>query len=128
MNLLFASRPAFVARLAEATFWAALIFTVVCAIIPPSRAPQLMPWDKAEHFLAFYVLTVLAAAAFPRERLLKLAALLSVFGGLIELIQALPIVHRDCDYWDWVADTVAIAAALGPLLLPSWRQWLRNDQ
>ena len=113
-------------RLAQIVFWAALIFTFVCAVVPPSHAPQLMPWDKAEHFLAFYVLTFLAAAAFPRKKFLLLGILLSAFGGLIEAVQALPIVHRDCDFWDWVADTVAIGAVLAPLALPQWCSWVRG--
>ncbi len=72
---------------------------------------QLVPWDKAEHFLAFYGLTGLAVAAFPRRNLFIVAALLSGFGAFIEYVQGLETVHRDRDFWDWVADTIAIAAA-----------------
>jgi len=108
-------------RMAQLAFWAALVFTFVCAVMPPHQAPQLFPWDKAEHFAAFYTLTVLAAAAFPRRNIAILAILLSAFGGAIELVQALPIVNRDCDFWDWVADTVAILAALAPMACVPWR-------
>jgi len=66
-------------------------------------------------------LTGLAGAAFPRRNLLVIAALLSAFGALIELVQGLDIVRRDRDFWDWVADTLAIAAALAPMLLVWWR-------
>ena len=113
-------------RALQLAFWAALVFTFVAAVMPARNAPQLFPWDKAEHFAAFYVLTVLAAAAFPQRRLLLLAVLLSAFGALIELVQALPIVNRDADLWDWVADTIAIAAALLPLALIQWRAWFRS--
>lgn len=103
-------------RLAQLTFCAAFVFTFVAAVMPPHQAPKLFPWDKAEHFAAFYTLTVLAMAAFPRRNIILIAVLLSAFGGLIELVQALPIVNRDCDVWDWVADTVAVIAALAPLV------------
>jgi hypothetical protein len=108
-------------RLAKIAFFAALLFTFYSAVIPPARALQLVPWDKAEHFIAFYGLTGLAAAAFPKRNLIIIAALLSGFGAFIEFVQGLPMVHRDRDFWDWVADTLAIVAALSPMLLVWWR-------
>ncbi len=115
-------RIAFLVRLARATFVAALLFTFYSAVVPPARAVQLVPWDKAEHFIAFYALTGLAAAAFPRRNLAWIALGLSAFGALIEVVQGLPMVHRDEDFWDWVADTLAVGAALAPMLLVGWRR------
>lgn len=102
-------------------FWCTLLFTFVSAELPPSHAPSLFPWDKAEHFSAFFVLTCLAGAAFPRRPLVIMALALSLFGCVIELVQALPFIHRDCDVWDWVADTIGIAAATLPSILVRWR-------
>jgi hypothetical protein len=115
-------------RLAQVAFFAALIFTFYSAVIPPQKAVKLVPWDKAEHFLAFYALTGLAVAAFPRRNLFVLAALLSAFGAFIELVQGLSIVSRDRDFWDWVADTVAICMALAPMILVWWRRLVRSGQ
>lgn len=115
-------------RLAQVAFFAALIFTFYSAVVPPSRAVQLVPWDKAEHFIAFYALTGLAAAAFPRRNLFVISALLSGFGALIEVVQGLDFVQRDRDFWDWVADTLAIIAALAPMLLVWWRGLVRSGQ
>ncbi len=121
-------RIAILTRLAQLTFVAALIFTFYSAVIPPRHAVQLVPWDKAEHFIAFYALTGLAAAAFPQRSLLWIAVALSAFGALIEFVQGLPLVHRDRDFWDWVADTLAIGAALAPMLLVWWRRAASTDQ
>lgn len=115
-------------RAAQLLFWAALVFTFVAAVMPTHQAPKLFPWDKAEHFAAFYTLTVLGAAAFPRRSLIVLSILLSAFGGAIELVQALPIVNRDCDFWDWAADTVAILAALAPMVCVRWRALLADSR
>jgi hypothetical protein len=108
-------------RIAQIVFCAAFVFTFVAAVMPPHQAPKLFPWDKAEHFAAFYTLTLLALTAFPRRNLIVIAVLLSGFGGLIELVQALPIVNRDCDWHDWAADTIAILAALAPVVAAHWR-------
>ena len=108
-------------RVAQFVFWLTLVFTFVEAVMPPRHALPLFPWDKAEHFAAFYILTLMAMTAFPRRSLILIAAALSAFGASVELVQALPIVNRDCDFWDWVADTVAVAAALVPVTLVWWR-------
>ena len=108
-------------RLALGVFWIALAFTLYEAVIPPSSAIPLFPWDKAEHFVAFYTLTALAVIAYPRRRLQAVALALSGFGAFIELVQALPFVDRDCDFWDWFTDTIAIGAALAPMVLVWWR-------
>jgi hypothetical protein len=114
-------------RLAQVAFFSALLFTFYCAVAPPSHAIQLVPWDKAEHFIAFYTLAGLAASAFPRRSIWAIAAALSAFGALIEIVQGIPMVHRDMDFWDWVADTLAIGAALAPMLLVWWRGQVRSD-
>src|SRR6204780_4161559 len=62
-------RVSWLIRLAQVAFFTALIFTFYSAVIPPKQALQLAPWDKAEHFMAFYALTGLAGAGFPRGRL-----------------------------------------------------------
>lgn len=121
-------RVSWLIRLAQAAFFAALAFTFYSAVIPPQDAVQLVPWDKAEHFIAFYALTGLAVAAFPRRNLILIGALLSGFGALIEFVQGLDIVHRDRDFWDWVADTIAIIAALAPMILVWWRRIVRSGQ
>jgi hypothetical protein len=114
--------------LAQVAFLAALIFTFYSAVIPPQKAVQFVPWDKAEHFLAFYALTGLCVAAFPRRNLFVVAALLSGFGAFIEFVQGLSIVNRDRDFWDWVADTIAIGMALAPMILVWWRRVVRSGQ
>ncbi|MEJ0023827.1 MAG: VanZ family protein [Alphaproteobacteria bacterium] len=110
--------------LARTAFVVAIAFTLYSALSPPSTAPGFFPWDKAQHFTAFYVLAVLGALSFPRTLSLWIGLGLSLFGGAIELVQALPIANRDCDVFDWVADTIGIVCALGPAVLPQVRSWI----
>ena len=86
--------------------------------------PHLFPWDKAEHFCAFFALTACALAAFPQRRIAWIAGVLSGCGALIELIQALPFVNRDADVKDWAADTLAIGAVVGVVILARVRRSL----
>ena len=105
-------------------FWIAVLVAFTAAVVPAQDSPEVLPWDKAQHFLAFYVLAILAAAAYPRSSLLGIGAVLSAFGALIEFVQMIPALHRDAEFLDWVADTVAIAAALLPVTLIAIRQRL----
>lgn len=114
-------------RLMQAVFWSAAVFALACAVMPGQDEPQIVSWDKGQHFLAFYTLTLLAVLAFPRVRPLALAAALSGFGAVIELLQGIPFVHRDMDFWDWVADSVAIFAAVVPILVGAWRTRIREN-
>jgi VanZ family protein len=100
-------------------FWAAAAFALAMALNPhpPHFAGE--PSDKVEHMFAFAVLGLLAALAWPRASVLKLLASLSLFGALIEVLQAIPALHRDSDIVDWIADTVA--AGLVFLAGAAWR-------
>jgi VanZ family protein len=115
-------------RVAQIVFWAATIFTFVCAILPSQHVIHIFKWDKAEHFLAFYVLTGLAVAAFPRGNLFIIAAALSAFGAFIELVQGLSWVGRDRDLQDWMTDTIAIGMAMAPMLAVWWRTQVESQE
>jgi len=94
---------------------------------PAGQAPTIMPWDKAEHFTAFLGLMLLSMVSFPRAPLWRIGAVLSFAGAAIELIQALPIIHRDCDVWDWVADTIGILAVVGVIIAARLRSTLAKS-
>jgi len=90
-------------------FWLALAFAVTMALLPhPPALPIDSLGDKFEHSLAFATLTVLGTFAFPAMPRWRLAERLSFLGALIEVVQSVPALHRDCDIRDWIADTLAI--------------------
>lgn len=92
------------------------------AFAPPGRAPSLMPWDKAEHFTAFFGLMALSLVSFPKTSIWRLAALLTAVGGLVELVQGLPMVHRDCDWKDWAAEVLGLCAVIGIIVAAKVRR------
>jgi len=114
-------------KLAGLVLAVALIYTFYEAFKPPRMGGGLFPWDKADHFSAFFVLTGLAMVAFARQPLWRIAAAMAALGALIELIQGLPFVGRDCDVWDWVAELVAISAVYAVILAARMRRLFAGE-
>ena len=101
-------------RYTAVLFWLALIVAVTMATLPhPPRLAIDRFGDKFEHMLAFSTLTILGLKSFPTLPPLRLAERLSFIGALIEVVQSIPSLHRDCDIRDWVADTAAILIVIG---------------
>jgi VanZ family protein len=97
-------------RLLRLAFWAVALFAFVMAVLPSS--PSLEVSDKLQHMAAFFVIAILGCAAYPRFGRLKLALALIAFGGLIEIVQMIPLLGRDSQLSDWVADIIAVLIAL----------------
>jgi len=93
-------------------FAIALIVTLVLALLPHPPSPLGTMWDKYQHMLAFGSLTLLAAFAFPAAPLPLIGERLSFLGAMIEVAQAMPVIHRDCDIFDWIADTAAVVIVM----------------
>ena len=116
--------PRKINHLGLAVFVAATAFTLYAAVAPGDDTAGLIPWDKAKHFIVFYGLTFLATTALPKSRFLKIGLVLLGFGIAIEILQGLPIVGRDADVFDIVADTLGIGFYFGPIIVT---QWLNQD-
>jgi VanZ family protein len=102
-------------RLVFVVFTAAALFTLWRALLPDDGGLGLIPWDKAKHFIVFYVLTALAITALPTSRFWRIGAVLLAFGAMIEVLQA--FVGRDAAWGDLLADACGICALFGPIIL-----------
>jgi VanZ family protein len=110
-------------RAARLLFWGAFTFASVMAVLPHPPTLPGNPNDKLQHVTAFATLALLGSFAYPATSLFRLLLRLSLFGALIELVQAIPSLHRDSDVKDWIADTVAAAIVLA--LVWWWRRRAR---
>lgn len=99
-------------RLFALAFWSATALAYVEAILPGRETFHVGRWDKLDHMTAFFTITFLARAAYPRVPVAVLFAALAAFGGFIELSQALPFIHRDAEWDDWFADIAATLVGL----------------
>jgi len=87
-------------------------FVLLMALLShPPRMPLDRFGDKFEHMLAFALLTVVGLLGWPATAAWRIALRLSVFGAMIEVLQAIPFLHRDSDVRDWLADSLAIGLA-----------------
>ena len=89
----------------------AMLGVAVLALLPTEllTAPVFNWWDKAQHALAFAVLTVWGLWAWPLAWRWVLAGML-VFGAAIELAQW-ACGWRFAEWADWAADAVGVGCA-----------------
>jgi hypothetical protein len=106
---------------ARGMFWAAAAFAFVMAVLPHPPAIPGNPNDKLQHMAAFGTLALFGGFAFPATGRLQLFLRLSLFGAFIEVVQAIPALHRDSDVLDWLADTLAVSVVL--LIVRCWQRW-----
>jgi VanZ family protein len=90
------------------------LLAALAVITHLATTPQQYPvvqhiWDKANHFLAFYVLALLIDFSFPKTNLgISKVITLLTYGILIEVIQSF-IPNRSASLLDLVADGIGIA-------------------
>jgi VanZ family protein len=109
-------------------YWAFVLVVLVATTGPVSEPPGPPGSDKWEHFVTFYALALGAVVLFPRLALWQAAGAVIVYGGLIELIQRLPLVHRDCSLYDWLADIVGALGAVIPFAVSGLRARVAVDK
>lgn len=101
-------------RLTPLIGWAVAMFVVWCiALLPVEQLhlPIFDLWDKAQHALAFGVLTGWAMWLWPRAVVHAVLGML-VFGAAIELAQW-AVGWRFAEWADWAADAVGVLLAWG---------------
>ncbi|MEN9925612.1 MAG: hypothetical protein RL268_1738 [Pseudomonadota bacterium] len=120
----YASEPQSLTRVTRLLLWLAALFALVMALLPQ---PPVLPGaasDKAQHMLAFAVLSLLSALAYPQRRLGEIFIAMAVFGALIEVLQLIPALGRSADIADWIADC---GASLAVLVVIGGVRWLAGQ-
>ena len=102
-------------------FLGTYIAVLVASLVPTSSLPQVTLWDKVEHFIAYAVLAVLGARAFPGRPWLLAAALVANGVG-VEILQEAMGLGRQGEVLDALANTLGIAAGLGLIRLTRRRE------
>ena len=104
-------------------FFTAVLGILVLAVIPNGGGID-TGWDKANHFIAFFTLSLLLnRASSTAHARIRNALSLVAFGMLIEVIQAF-LSYRSADYHDVIADSIGIIIFQGTLSL--YRLYRKN--
>jgi VanZ family protein len=116
------------ARLWWTVGWAIVLYITVSCLEPAHYVPNLHLWDKAEHALAFFGMSVWFGGLVRRSRYPLIGVAMLLFGAGIEIAQGAMKLGRDEDVMDLVADSVGIAVALALLYLGlgAWARWIEN--
>ncbi|TPI09036.1 hypothetical protein FJW06_27695 [Mesorhizobium sp. B4-1-3] len=94
--------------MARTAFPFALVGIVSLALLPGGILEMLgmgftFSHDKLNHAAAFAALAFLGGFGWPQQKLRLIVFVLFV-GAAIEVLQATPLVARDMDVFDWIAD------------------------
>ena len=98
-------------RLAQFALAFYLILLVYMSLVPTVPGVEGVS-DKLLHFIAYGALTALAAAAWPRVRLITLFIAVSIVGVILELGQGLLDIGRMASAADQLANMCGVALAL----------------
>jgi len=93
-------------------FWPAVAVVVWGQLTP--QPPSLVEnhWDKAQHFTAYFGLSLLATLAWGRRRgLIWILLAIIAMGAAMEVLQG--IVGRDADWLDEVANSLGALTGMG---------------
>jgi len=88
----------------------------LATLTPVEKLPTVSGSDKVYHLISFAILTLPIAIIRPRAIWIILSLSIA-YGGAIELLQ--PLVNRNCEMADFLADTVG--AILGVLVTKALR-------
>jgi hypothetical protein len=109
------------AVLARLGFLGAVLAIVVAVFLPPQLVPQFARSHYLEHFAAFYVAALFAAAALPRTRLRRIGSGFVLFAVGLEGSHLLAGAQLGPLIDNWVADMGGLAAAVAPMVVERFR-------
>ncbi|WNC71170.1 VanZ family protein [Thalassotalea psychrophila] len=92
-------------------FVVCLLSVSYLALMPIAELPNISSYDKANHFIAFFVLSVLQSFCYTKSRNVNVMAWLFVYGMLLEVLQG-TTTFRHFSYLDLLADVFGIVVGL----------------
>ena len=114
--------------IARAGFVTALAGVIVLSFGPSDPltiTSELIPWDKARHYLAYLMLSALALVAFANVPAMFIGLCLFTVGLSVEMLQ--PAFNRTLSFMDLAANASGILTVFVVVLLAAMRARLRHQ-
>jgi VanZ family protein len=107
--------------------WGGVLAAFAVSLWPGGVPLPVDVWDKVQHGLGYFVLTLWFTGLYPREKYLRIAAACFLLGLAIEGLQGLSAT-RTMEFADVLANTTGIAAALALayVLVGGWAMHLER--
>lgn len=87
---------------------------------------QIIPWDKASHFIGYFGLTLVGILAFPSVPLIVIGVAILAQSALVEAVQ--PYVGRSRDMYDLMANALGIGGVLAPTIIFRLREFVQQGK
>jgi VanZ family protein len=89
---------------------------------------EVIGWDKANHCIGYFLLTMWFTGVARRSRYLLVGVLLIAFGGSMEIAQGLMHEGRTADWFDFLANSIGVGAGvtLAMFGLGDWIIWVEK--
>ncbi len=94
-----------------------LVAVVFASVAPPQFVPRVFFSYHVEHFAAFYLIAILAAAGLPTLRLHQITFALVLMALMLATVRLVIPQHRLADAEDLAADLAGIGAAVAPIVV-----------
>jgi hypothetical protein len=99
----------------------AIIAVTLASLAPIAYVPRIFNSTHVEHLAAFYIVTLVGAAAFGRLSLLRLAGLIVTFAVALAAIRVFQAAHRASALEDLLCDTAGVWTAIAPIIVARFR-------
>jgi hypothetical protein len=103
-----------------ALVWA-VIAVVLAALAPKAYVPHIFNSSHVEHLAAFYVVTLIGAAAFDKLSILRLATGIVLFAIVLAAIRMFQPAHAPWVLEDFLCDAAGVWAAIAPIFVARYR-------
>jgi VanZ family protein len=89
---------------------------------------EVIGWDKANHCIGYFLLTMWFTGVARRSRYLLVGVLLIAFGGSMEIAQGLMHEGRTADWFDFLANSIGVGTGvtLAMFGLGDWIIWVEK--
>ena len=107
-------------------FFTSLSLVSIASLWPSQDLPSNLPWDKASHTIAYFLITLLGLSAYP-QRHLRIIVAVFTYGVCIEILQEYLPLGRTGEWFDLLANGIGMLIAYPFFIALRAIKGIKND-